>query len=204
MEEILEQEGRNWIEYVCTQIIDLQKTGEYERALTLTNDGLDVWCDNPILLYFKSILFLKLIRPGKAIRTLRSLRKVIPFDYRIYEIIGRNLLSQGYYHATHDELSHFDLMTERLAGESKITLHICRASIGNTEPVLTYCDNAIEFYSKDPEAGQFLAIIHALKVLCLLQDGKEDNPPRALLRGLLQDTWRVTGENNHNSSFLRG
>ena len=40
MEDIPEQEGQNWIEYYTARIIDLQNAQEYERALTLVDNGL--------------------------------------------------------------------------------------------------------------------------------------------------------------------
>lgn len=215
MEDIPEQEGQNWIEYYTARIIDLQNAQEYERALTLVDNGLAIWSDNPYFLYLKSTILLDLERPCEAISILTHTRDNIPFDTRISDSLGENLMYQGYYHAALYSLRHFDLMTISSAGASKITTGLCNVFIGDPEPAQEFCDDLIEAHSADTDAEKFLATIRALKVLCLLLNGEEeeahvlvdmiapqfpDSPLVAYAAGTMA---RTAGDYTTAESFLR-
>lgn len=122
MEEKFNQEGQSWVDYQCVRIVDLHKAGQNELALAITDESLEIWPNLPILLYLKSLILLDLHRAGEAITTLRKTQNVIPFDQHIADLLGRNLMFQGYYHTAAHTLRHFDQMPLNLAGYSAIAL----------------------------------------------------------------------------------
>jgi len=89
MEDIFTQEGQNWREYQLFRISDLQKSGLYDEAMAVADESLKVWVDDPVLLFYKFLIFLDLQRPVEAIRLLRKIQSVILFDMRIQDYIGK-------------------------------------------------------------------------------------------------------------------
>jgi len=187
MEDIFTQEGQNWREYQLFRISDLQKSGLYDEAMAVADESLKVWVDDPVLLFYKSLILLDLQLPGEAIRVLRKIQSVIPFDMRIQDYIGKNLMLQGYYYTALKTLSHFDVMSIGSAGESSLTLHVCRFFTGDTQEAEKFCDLVLGFHTDDEQYGEFLATFRALKILCLLTRGEEKEAQE--LSGLIVESY---------------
>ncbi|OQA60308.1 MAG: Tetratricopeptide repeat protein [Euryarchaeota archaeon ADurb.Bin294] len=174
MENIPKQRGQCWIDYLLTRITDLIKIQEYERALHIAEQALLMLPDNPDLIYLASTIYQNLNKFVKELRLLERLRDIRPFDQDTRSALGRSLMFQGYYYSALSVMSHFDMMSNGLAGYNKVFMHYCKACIGDTQSVIEYCDCCIEDYQDEPDAASFLAIIRALKVMSLIQNQENE------------------------------
>jgi len=174
MEDLLEQEGRNWTDYLITRITNLIEIGEWEEALTRADQSLVISPENPFLLYLKSVILQNLNRPVEVLAVLEQVRKIHPFEREVIEAYGRNLMFQGYYRTALSVLFHFSMMSDALAGINKVFIHYCKACIGETTPVIEFCDGCIDEFEDDSDATRFLATIRALKVFALIQSQNID------------------------------
>lgn len=172
MEDISIQEGLSWFSYYMAQITDFITIGDNTSALAAVTHELEIWPDNPYLLYVKSIILLNLERPDDAIQILEHIRVQTPHENTLTISLSRNLMFQGYYHNALSLLSHYEFMTDALAGETKFTLNMCRAFIDGNISVIEYCDELIELISDKSGDTQFLADIKALKMVALIKQGE--------------------------------
>ena len=99
MENIPNQEGQCWIDYLLTRITDLIKIQEYERALPIAEQALLMLPDNPDLIYLASTIYQNLNKFVKQLRLLERLRDIRPFDQDRRSALGRSLMFQGYYYS---------------------------------------------------------------------------------------------------------
>ena len=68
MEDIPEQEGRSWFDFLITRVTALLDAEAYDQALIQVDKGLSVWKDNYYLIFLKSIVLSYLKRPDESLR----------------------------------------------------------------------------------------------------------------------------------------
>ncbi|MBP7034870.1 MAG: hypothetical protein KBB00_03855, partial [Methanospirillum sp.] len=172
MEDIPEQEGRSWFDFLITRVTALLDAEEYDQALTQVDMGLSVWKGNLYLLFLKSIVLSYLKRPDEALRQLYQIYRENPFEEKFRDELGRNLMLQGYYHSALSVLQHYEFMSNGLAGIRKLFISICHIFTGNPDLAIEYCDGIQSQLGDTPDVTGFMATIHALKALALIHTGE--------------------------------
>jgi len=130
MENIPKQRGQCWIDYLLTRITDLIKIQEYERALHIAEQALLMLPDNQDIIYLASTIYQNLNKFVKELRLLERLRDIRPFDQDTRSALGRSLMFQGYYYSALSVMSHFDMMSNGLAGITRYSCIIARHVLG--------------------------------------------------------------------------
>ena len=173
MEDIPEQEGRSWFDFLITRITALLDAEAYDQALIQVDKGLSVWKDNLYLIFLKSIVLSYLKRPDEGLGLLYQIYRENPFEEKFRDELGRNLMLQGYYHSALSVLHHYELMSNGLAGIRKLFISICHIFTGNPDLAIDYCDGIQSQLGDTPDASGFMATILALKALALIHKGEE-------------------------------
>ncbi len=173
MEDIPEQEGRSWFDFLITRVTALLDVEAYDQALIQVDKGLSVWKDNYYLIFLKSIVLSYLKRPDESLGLLYQIYRENPFEEKFRDELGRNLMLQGYYHSALSVLHHYELMSNGLAGIRKLFISICHIFTGNPDSAIEYCDGIQSQLGDTPDATGFMATIHALKALALIHKGEE-------------------------------
>lgn len=167
METTTYLDGQSWIDYHCVRARDLYRAGEYHQALTCAEAALRVWPDNPFLMKVKGQALSRLGRSAEAVITFRAAKKAGFFDQEISNLLGIELMLQGYYHAALKEMAHLRLMTAQATGYQVLFFRFCQALTGETAPVIEFCDLLDSMDAGTPEDEAIRASSVALRSLSL-------------------------------------
>ncbi|MCA1917663.1 hypothetical protein, partial [Methanospirillum hungatei] len=147
---------------------------EYDRALLIAEQGLEIFPHYPDLLYVTSVIYQNLDMADKSIQLLEKALNIYPFNLEIRSLLGRTLMFQGYYHSALSVMSHFTIISHELAGVNKLFIAYCKAYSGNAQSVIESLDWCEEDFSHVDDNAWYLAVIRALKVIALIQNQEVD------------------------------